>query len=105
MTQFTVYENQNQDSKPFYPYFVDVQSNLLDSLNSRLVIPLTTCQYVDDAAISKLCPMAIIEGETFVLLTHQMTAVPSSALKVPVFSLEDLREEIIAAVDFLVTGI
>ncbi|TAN67806.1 MAG: hypothetical protein EPN17_10565 [Methylobacter sp.] len=37
MAQFMVYENQNQDSKQVYPYFVDVQNNLLETLNSRLV--------------------------------------------------------------------
>jgi toxin CcdB len=41
----------------------------------------------------------------FVLLTHQMTNVPSAALKVPIISVESLRDEIIAALDFLVTGI
>jgi toxin CcdB len=52
-----------------------------------------------------LCPEVVIEGVTFVLLTHQMTNVPSSALKVPIISVEFLRDEIIAAVDFLISGI
>lgn len=105
MAQFTVYENQNQDSKETYPYFVDVQNNLLDSLNSRLVIPLTPYRYLDDSNISNLCPKATVDDEIFVLLTHQMTNVPLSALKAPATSLENLRNDIIAAIDFLITGI
>ena len=105
MAQFMVYENQNKDSKQMYPYFVDVQNNLLESLNSRLVIPLTSCQYVDNSAISILCPKTVIEGLDFVLLTHQMANIPSAALKVPIISIESLRDDIVAAVDFLVTGI
>lgn len=105
MAQFMVYENQNQDSKQIYPYFVDVQNNFLESLNSRLVIPLALRKYLDNSVISMLCPEVIIEDVTFVLLTHQMTNVPSSALKVPIISLESLRDEIIAAVDFLISGI
>lgn len=105
MAQFMVYENQNQESKQMYPYFVDVQNAFLDSLNSRLVIPLTSCKYLDNSVISMLCPQVVIESVTFVLLTHQMTNVPSSALKVPVISVEFLRDEIVTALDFLVTGI
>ncbi len=105
MAQFMVYENQNKDSKQIYPYFVDVQNNFLESLNSRLVIPLALRKYLDNSTISMLCPKTVIDGAEFVLLTHQMTNVPCSALKVPVISLESLRDEIIAAVDVLVTGI
>jgi toxin CcdB len=105
MAQFMVYENQNQDSKQMYPYFVDVQNALLESLSSRLVIPLTSCKHLDNSAISMLCPKVVIEGMDFVLLTHQMTNIPSSALKVPIISVEFLRDEIVAALDFLVTGV
>ncbi len=105
MAQFMIYENQNKDSKAMYPYFVDVQSNFLETLNSRLVIPLVSCHYLDNSTISKLCPKAVIEGEDFVLLTYQMTNIPSAALKVPVMSVEFLRDEIIAAVDLLISGI
>lgn len=41
MSQFALYANQNSDSKAAYPYFVDVQNELLNDLNTRLVIPLT----------------------------------------------------------------
>jgi toxin CcdB len=105
MPQFTLYENQNEDSRETYPYFVDMQNNLLDSLNSRLVIPLTSYKSLDNSNISKLCPKIVINDQTFILLTHQMTNVPTSALSEPVNSLEDLRDEIIAAIDFLITGI
>lgn len=105
MTQFTLYENQNPDSKDNYPYFIDVQNNLLDSINSRLVIPLASYEFLGKSNISNLCPKTTVNNESFVLLTHQMTNVPLSALKVPLASLEHMRDEIIAAIDFLVTGI
>jgi len=41
MSQFTLYENTNEESREAYPYFVDIQNGLLDSINTRLVIPLT----------------------------------------------------------------
>ncbi|MEA3412193.1 MAG: CcdB family protein [Pseudomonadota bacterium] len=105
MAQFTLYENQNQDSREAYPYFVDIQNALLDTLNSRLVIPLTPSTYLDDSAISNLCPKITVDDNSYALLTHQMTNVPVSALKKPVASLMHLRDNINAAIDFLVTGI
>lgn len=105
MGQFTLYENQNPDSKDTYPYFIDIQNNLLDSLNTRLVIPVTPYRLLGESSISKLCPRTTVNDESFVLLTHQMTSIPLSALKTPVTSQEHLRDEIVAAIDLLVTGI
>ncbi len=104
MGQFVLYENTNPDSRDAYPYFVDIQNNLLDSLTTRLVVPLTPVKHLANP-ITKLCPLVSVENEQFVLLTHQMTTVPFSALQTPVGSLEDLRDDIISAVDFLLTGI
>lgn len=105
MPQFTLYANSNPRSKKTYPYFVDVQNDLLDDLNTRVVIPLVAANQLPGSAIDKLCPIVSWDGEQFVLLTHQMTSVPVSALKAPVASLEHIRDTIVAAIDFLVTGI
>lgn len=105
MSQFTLYENQNPDSKDSYPYFIDVQNQLLDSLSSRVVIPLAPFVSLGKSNISTLCPVTTISGEDFVLLTHQLTSVPLSALKTPLASLEHMRDDVVAAIDFLVTGI
>jgi toxin CcdB len=105
MSQFTVYENLNPDSRAAYPYFVDVQNTLLESLATRVVVPLARADSLRQHPINRLCPEASIRGEPHVLLTHQMTAVPVAALKAPVGSLQELRTEIVASIDFLVTGI
>ncbi len=105
MSQFTLYENLNHDSKETYPYFVDVQNDLLDSLNTRLVIPLTPLKFLGEKSIGNLCPITTVDSDPFVLLTHQMTNIPVAALQSPVGSLDHLRDEIVAAIDFLITGI
>lgn len=104
MPQFTLYENTNKDSKKAYPYFVDVQNDLLESMNTRLVIPLTPSNLLGEK-IAHLSPETMIRNRSFFLLTHQMTNVPISALKKPCGSLEHLRDDIVSAIDFLVTGI
>ncbi len=46
----------------------------------------------------------IDEGD-FAILTHQMASVPTKILRKQVNELSAFRNEIIAAIDFLITGI
>jgi len=105
MSQFTLYENENKNSKKAYPYFVDVQNDLLDELNSRVVIPLSLYESLNKTNAKNLCPIIEIKKERCVLLTQQMTSVPRSILKKKVTSLEKFRYEILGAIDLLITGI
>lgn len=41
MAQFDLYWNSDQQTKRAYPLLLDVQTNLLEHLTSRMVIPLT----------------------------------------------------------------
>lgn len=100
-----LYENENKNSKKAYPYFVDVQNNLLDELNSRVVIPLSPYESLNKTNAKKLCPIIEIKKQRCVLLTQQITSVPRSILKKKVSSLEEYRYEILGAIDLLITGI
>ncbi|EOX3350817.1 CcdB family protein [Vibrio cholerae] len=105
MSQFTLYENLDKSTSTAYPYFVDVQSEQLNTLNTRLVIPLTPLDLLEKKAPSHLCPTIHIEQGDFVILTQQMASVPTKILVEPVANLSTFRDEIIAAIDFLITGI
>ena len=62
MKQFDLYENVDPDSRETYPYFVDVQTDLLDDLNSRVVIPIAVVQ--DAKSFPKnLCPIVEIRNK------------------------------------------
>ncbi len=104
MAQFDLYQNRG-DSSDTYPFFIDVQNELLDALNSRLVIPLCPAEKTHNRAPNHLCPILHVDEGAFILLTHQMTSVPASLLTAPVGSLEAFRVEIIDAIDFLITGV
>ena len=105
MSQFSLYQNNNKRTAAAYPYFVDIQSEMLDTLNTRLVIPLTPVEMLEKKAPSHLCPVIHIDEGDFVILTHQMASVPTKILRDPVNELSTFRNEIIAAIDFLITGI
>ena len=105
MAQFSLYKNEDSTSNDAYPYFVDVQNPLLSDLNSRLVIPLSPHGALNNTDAKRLCPVIHLDEGNFVLLTHQMTSIPSSILKTEVTSLESFRYEILGAIDMLISGI
>ncbi len=105
MEQFILYENENKGSKKAYPYFVDVQTDLLNELNTRIVIPLSPREMMGNINVKKLCPVIEINEGVFILLAHQMTTVPRTVLKKKVTILEQYRYEILGAIDLLLTGI
>ena len=105
MPQFSVYKNQDKRSRSIYPYFVDVQNSLLSDLNTRLVIPFAKPSSLNNAEVERLCPVIPINGIDYVLLSHQLTAVPISVLSKEEVSIESFRYEILDAIDMLITGI
>lgn len=105
MAQFSLYKNQDKNTSKAYPYFVDVQNELVASLDSRLVIPLTPIALMENKAPKQLCPIICLQDGDFILLTHQLTSVPAKYLKEAVADLTSFRDEIIGAIDFLITGI
>ncbi|MES9941084.1 MAG: CcdB family protein [Candidatus Thiodiazotropha sp. 6PLUC7] len=105
MSQFSVYKNDDKATKKTYPYFLNVQNDLLDELNSRVVIPFSTPDSIKPRDAKKLCPLIKIGDKEFVLLTHQITTVPESLLRTQVTEVEAFRAEIISAIDLLFTGI
>jgi toxin CcdB len=87
------------------PVLLDVQSDLLDSLESRVVIPLRDLAAFPQVALSeRLTPLLSVDGRALMLETPKMAAVPRRALGASVASLAADRERITAAVEFLFRG-
>ena len=104
MARFDVYANPGNHAAAT-PYLLDVQSNLLDALDSRMVIPLRSLKAFPKVKLSnRLTPIFTIKGEGFLLETPKMGAVPQRVLKAPVTSLADEQDQITAALDFLFQG-
>jgi toxin CcdB len=100
MAQFDVYINENNQTNQRVPYLLDVQNDILKSLNTRVVIPLVR----DLKGVQGLTKEFIINDEKVYLTTAQMGAVMISELKQKVTSLENKKEEIKNSIDFLIYG-
>jgi toxin CcdB len=104
MARFDVYANPGRHATGT-PYLLDVQSNLLADLDSRMVIPLRSLKHFPDVKLpTRLTPLLAIGGEDFLLETPKMAAVPRRVLTSPVTSLADQQARITAALDFLFQG-
>ncbi|MEJ1960727.1 MAG: CcdB family protein [Gammaproteobacteria bacterium] len=104
MPQLTVYKNKNSRSKATFPLLVDVQSDLLDDLQTRVVIPLSKAAVLTKNPVSQLTPIIDFEGDAYVLMTPQLAGVARNDLGPATGSLAGHRDTIFAALDFLLTG-
>lgn len=104
MAQFDVYLNPNAATRKAIPYLLDVQADLLDTLTTRVVAPLVLAEEMGLAA-KHLNPQFKVKGTAVVMSTAELAGVSNRSLGDKVVSLKNKRDEIIAALDLIFTGI
>jgi toxin CcdB len=105
MPQFDVYANPNPGSRVSVPFVVDVQSNLIDALPTRLVMPLSRVGAGQAKLPSNLCPPVTFEGEVLTLMPHLAAPIDKRLLRRPVQSMVHRAHDINAALDAVISGI
>ncbi len=100
--QYTVYRNKNNSRA--YPYLLDVQSDIIGELDTRLVIPLFSLADVSGRPARRLTPVLTVEGNSYLVMTHEMASVRLSQLGDEVVSVREHRDAIKSALDFLLDG-
>jgi len=104
MARFDVYANPGSHAGTT-PYLLDVQSDLLNSLDTKMVIPLRSLKHFPKVKLpTQLTPIFTIEGEEYLLETPKMGAIPQRVLKSRVTSLAQAQNQITTAMDFLFHG-
>ena len=104
MAQYAVYRNPNPRTRAKLPYLLDIQSDLLSDLDTRVVVPLARRDRVG-AVIDELHPCFEVEGIEVVARTAQLAGIPVALLGGYVTNLAEARATILAATDLLLTGI
>lgn len=100
MAQFDVYENLNARTKEDIPFLLDIQNDILKSLSTRVVVPLV----LNMKPAKILNPKFEINGLNVAMSTAELAGISMDNLGTLVCSLEDKRDEIISAIDFMITG-
>jgi len=98
MPRFGVFRNPDGDG-----YLLDVQADLLEHLNTRVVVPLLPLKSAPVPA-KTLNPTFEVEGEPVAMVTQFLAAVPAQMLRTAVASLEGRRQDVTAALDLLFQG-
>ena len=104
MAQFDVYANPQPASRQFVPYVVVVQSDLINQLATRLVMPLSRVGVGQAKLPLNLCPSVEIDGELLTLLAPMAAPVAARLLRKPVGSLRLRASEVSAALDAVISG-
>jgi toxin CcdB len=86
-------------------YVVDIQSRLLDEMSTRVVIPLVPRQMAPRAPAKTLNPVVLIDSAEYVLMTQNIATVPLARLRAPTGTLISHRDEIVRAIDTLLSGL
>ena len=104
MSQFVVYANADAASRKSIPCWLNVQSDLIETADSRVAVPMVTPGQVG-IIIKRLMPELTVAGKRMVMDTAQITHVPLQMLGKQVADLSHERLAIIDAIDMLTHGI
>jgi toxin CcdB len=104
MARYDVFHNSGR-SKLSTPYLLDIQSNHLAALGTRVVIPLRRRDRFPTMTLpGDLLPLIVIDGIDCLLDVPQLGAIPASELKECVTSLAGYRLAITTAIDRMSGG-
>ncbi len=103
--QFDVFENPSPRMRDVYPYVVDVQSDLLRALATRMVVPLAVTQLATTDLPRQLCPVFNVNGKSLMLVPFEAAPLDKRLLKNDILSIRDQSHQIIAAMDAVLSGI
>ena len=98
MARFDVYANPDDGG-----WLLDLQSDLLEGLNTRIVVPLMSVENAPTPA-RRLNPLFEIGGKRVVMVTQFLAAVPVSILRSPRANLSAHHSAIVDAIDMVFQG-
>ena len=105
MAQYDVYENPSVTQRDAFPYFVVLQSNQLDHLPTRLVMPLQRLERAPTDMPRRLAQTVLIKGERLHPAAQQCAAIPARVLRSPVASLAYEQGALRDALDAVISGV
>jgi toxin CcdB len=103
MALYDLYGNPSA-SQPGQPaFFVVLQSDFVENLPTQLVAPLYASAKIGPMP-TRVCPIVIVDGVSYVVVVSQMAGIPKSRAGALAGSIKEHRDELTAAIDFLLSG-
>lgn len=104
MTAYSVFQNPNPRTNTAVPFLLDVQSELLSTLGTRVVVPLYRPVTADVQAMSRLTPVVQFQGQSLVVMVPELAGIARRELGPLSGELVSARADILQAIDLLLTG-
>ena len=104
MAAYSVFQNPNSRTNIAVPFLLEVQSELLSSLGTRVVVPLYRPEAAHVQAMSRLTPIVQFQGQPLVAMVPELAGLSRRDLGAPAGELAAARADILQAIDLLVTG-
>jgi toxin CcdB len=101
--QFDVYANKDRDTNKEFPYLLDIQSDTLKKLATRIVVPLTPSSMIK-FPVKTLHLGITIKGKKYIALFDELASYSAEELTKPVQNIGDYRAEIFEAMDLIIQG-
>lgn len=98
MARYDVHQLRDSDN-----LVLDIQSDILDHLETRVVVPLMPPAGIPEP-LGRLHPSFDVNGQSYILATQLIGAVPLRSLGKRVVSLNAEHYAISAALDMLIAG-
>ena len=103
MAQFDVYTNPMVDQRTRIPYWLDLQSDHIAQLQTRVIIPLRNAK-TTGLRIEGLQPMVNVAKQSLCADVPSLASFPSRLLKNPIARIDVNRHELISALDYMISG-
>ena len=104
MNQFDIFKNKNPQSSRDVPYLINLQSDPMAPLATRIVAPLRREIDYSRQKLSRIHLSIDIENTGYIIFISEMAAIPSDLLGEKVGSASSMRDMFTSAIDLLFTG-
>ena len=101
--QFDIYINKNKTTNKEFPYLLDIQSDTLKKLATRIVVPLTPISNIKHP-LKTLHLYVSVKNKKFIAMFDELASYPALELIEPITNISIHRGEIFEAMDLIIQG-
>ena len=87
-----------------YPYVMDVQSDVLTSLATRMMVPLAVSGLATSDMPRRLCPTITVNEKSFMLVPFEAAPLDKRLVSTLTANVRHRSHDIIAAMDAVLSG-
>lgn len=104
MEQFDILINKNSRSKKDVPFLINLQSDPMDVLATRIVAPLRETSKYSDQVLTKIHILISINNIDYTIFISELASIPTNVIGEKIMNANFLRQKCIDAIDLLFTG-